>query len=235
MTAKASRLRPSLRASNASATSNSQATANAWEVVPPESLTADAPAPARGTADGGATPQRPLDEQGELTDIDLGSPPEVASAPQLGDLVPLSTPLPQSGAALSNGAVAARQPRSDIAGGSQSDEPEEIEIGTGVRSITLTTYEDSEPLPPGTVTLGGQPADDQVRASSQNQYRPIPAMLAAVWSQCHHEHRQRSASCALASVAAHAAWECIDNITCRPLDARDVVDALPLLTAMHAA
>ena len=106
-----------------------------------------------------------MDEHGELTDIDLGSPAEGAAAPQSGDSVPVSTPLRES-SGLSNGAVASPQPRSTVASSSPSDEPQDIVLGTGVQSITLTTYEDSEPMPHKKLTVGSQPANDQVHGSS---------------------------------------------------------------------
>ena len=100
---------------------------------------------------------------GDLTDIDLGSPSNDALAPERDGPVPLSTPL-QPNAGLSNGALATPQPRSaGASSSSQADDPDEIVLGGGMQSIKLTTYEDSEPLPPGTVAAGSQASDKQVR------------------------------------------------------------------------
>ena len=143
--------------------SNEQPAATASEAVSRKAISPFASAP--GTADGIATPQRPLDEHGELTDIDLGSPPEGAAAPQSGDLVPISTPLPNASAGLSNRAETPPRPRSDVAGSGPSDEPDEIDLGSGVRSITLTTYVDSGPLASDTMPADSRPGDNQVRAA----------------------------------------------------------------------
>ena len=145
----------------------------------------DASAAASGPSDGDAPPPQPsVDDtnDGDLTDIDLGPPSDATAAPEPDDPIPLSTPLsgvePRDG--LSNGAVATpQQPRPAEASSSSSpvEDPQEIVLGGVLQSITLTTYEDSAPLAPG--TAGDQALDKQVRPSIPPPLVVAPAIRTA--------------------------------------------------------
>ena len=152
------------------AQSNGQQVSNPHEAASQQSGSMDASLAALRPSEGAAPPQ-PLSvddaNDGQLTDIDLGTPPEAAATPEPDDPVPLSTPLGrvEHTDGLSNGAAATPPPRPAEASSSSSpaEDPREIVLGDRLQSITLTTYEDSVPLSPGTVTAGDQASDKQVK------------------------------------------------------------------------
>ena len=155
--------------------SNSHQSSTAHEAVISGTDSADSTTIVSGRPGSAAPSQRPADDSadGDLTDIDLGSPSDAAAMPEPDDPVPVSMPLPEirPGPSLSDDALATPPLRSaGASSSSHADSPHKIVLGSGVRSITLTTYEDSVSMQAGSVTADGQALDAQVNSTSSTSH-----------------------------------------------------------------